>query len=605
MSTVCSQDDPTAPECAAQLLKQVFAGRKIRRVLLIAPPDVEAPLFNFATCKRGRYTNYEPYGLGVLGGRLRKSGIEVRILNLASSVLRAARLAERECDFDYDAVWRGDLSDTLVDFEPDLVGVTCMFSQTHPMLTRVCEELFRLAPTRPIAVGGVHITNAQATPATRAALLADLPMVAMFFRHECDEAFPAFIKVVNGELPSEALAQVLLRHGEDKVDFPERQRPGVETLNALPAHDLMRPDELSRWGKVGAYFYMLPPETRFATVQSNRGCRAQCTFCSVRNFNGVGVRRRSPSSVVDELERLRDDFGVRHVMWLDDDFLYDKRATLVLFNEMTRRNLGMTWDCTNGVIAASCDDEVVAAAASSGCIGLSLGMESGNREILKRIKKPGTVENFLAAAEAIRKFPQIYSRVFLIIGFPGETFGQIADTVSVARQMGLDWYQIQLLQPLPNTPLFDAMVEDKLIKADDFSGVRYAGGTFGKNASRSAGGRDMLARDFDDIFSRHRPDEVPSPEDMDDIWAYMVVHLNYLRLEAEDRQIKLKQYLDNLEYVSDVVAPGDAIALHFRQNLLAKLGRPPNFAIADRLGGLLETQPYWHQRFAQFGWDKA
>ncbi|WP_161539685.1 B12-binding domain-containing radical SAM protein [Paramagnetospirillum kuznetsovii] len=584
------------------MITSIFKDSPVRRVILIAPPDVEASLFSFATCKRGRYTNYEPYGLGMLAGRLRDIGIEIRILNLASSVLRAARLAERESDFDYDAVWRGDLADAVSDFQPDLVGVTCMFSQTHPMLVRVCADVAALAPALPIAVGGVHVTNALATPATRAALLADLPMVSLFFRHECDEAFPTFVRVVNGELPDDSLAQVLLRHGEEEADFSQRQRPGVETLDAPPAHDLMRPDELSRWGKVGAYFYMLPPETRFATVQSNRGCRAQCTFCSVRNFNGMGVRRRSPTSVADELEWLRDDFGVRHVMWLDDDFLYDKRATLALFDEMVRRNLGMTWDCTNGVIAASCDDEVVAAAAASGCICLSLGMESGNREILKRIKKPGTVENFLAAAEAIRKFPQIYSRVFLIIGFPGETFSQIADTVTVARQMGLDWYQIQLLQPLPNTPLFDSMVEDKLIKPEDFSGVRYAGGTFGKNAGKSAGGRDMLARDFDGVFSSHRLDEVPSPADMEDIWAYMVVHLNYLRLEAEDRPIKLEQYLGNLEYVSDVVAPGDALALHFRQHLLAKLDRPASPEIAARLRNLLTTQPYWQERFAQFGW---
>ena len=72
----------------------------------------------------------------------------------------------------------------------------------------------------------------------------------------------------------------------------------------------------------------------------------------------------------------------------------------------------MTWDCTNGVIAASCTDEVVAAAAESGCIGLNIGMESGNPEILKKIKKPGKVRNFLRAADILRKYPQINARVF-------------------------------------------------------------------------------------------------------------------------------------------------------------------------------------------------
>ncbi len=587
---------------ASELIERLFEGRSVRRVLLVAPPDVEAGAFNFAVCKRGRYTNYEPYGLGVLAGRLRAGGIAVDIVNLANAVLKAGRLADDEADFHYDSIWQDALDEALDHFRPDLVGVSCMFSQTHPIMAAVCRHVAARHPDLPIAAGGVHVTNALANAATRTALLDDLAPVSLFFRHECDEAFPDFIAVVNGEREAaDGLAQLLLRVGDSEVDLTRRRPPGTESLNVLPAHDLMRPDDLSRWGKVGAYFYLRSPDTRFATVLSNRGCRAQCTFCSVRNFNGMGVRRRSAASVVDELEYLRDEFGVGHVMWLDDDFLYNRAATLALFEEMVRRNVGLTWDCTNGVIATSCDEEVVAAAAAAGCIGMSLGMESGNPEILRSIRKPSTVEKFLSAAEALHRHPTIYSRVFLIIGFPDETFAQIADTISIARQMDLDWYQIQLLQPLPNTPMFDSLAAKGLVKADDFVGVQYAGGTFGRNATRSAGGKDVLARDFEGIFGRHSADAVPDAEDLQDIWAYMVVHLNYLRLENKTDPIKLEQYLKNLEYVSDIVAPGDAIALHYRQVLSDRLGRPRDERLTGRLDQLMKTQPFWKDTFASLG----
>ena len=106
--------------------------------------------------------------------------------------------------------------------------------------------------------------------------------------------------------------------------------------------------------------------------------------------------------IIDELLILRDKFGVNHIMWLDDDFLKGTARTLKLFNEMVRQKVGMTWDCTNGVIANSCTDELMAAAAESGCIGLNIGMESGNRKILRDIKKPGSPEIFLRAAEVLR-----------------------------------------------------------------------------------------------------------------------------------------------------------------------------------------------------------
>ena len=59
------------------------------------------------------------------------------------------------------------------------------------------------------------------------------------------------------------------------------------------------------------------------------------------------------NSVVDELLRLQNDYGVEHIVWLDDDLLKDHKRTLEMFNEMVKRNLRLTWDATNGVIAHS------------------------------------------------------------------------------------------------------------------------------------------------------------------------------------------------------------------------------------------------------------
>ena len=142
----------------------------------------------------------------------------------------------------------------------------------------------------------------------------------------------------------------------------------------------------------------------------------------MRNFNGRGVRRREVSSVIDELLMLREVYGVEHIMWLDDDFLYDRSESMALFNEMIQRNIQLTWDCTNGVIVSALTEEIVAAAAESGCIGLNLGGESGSEEILRQVKKPGTPKQFLRGAEILSRYPSIFVKVFLIIGFPGETY---------------------------------------------------------------------------------------------------------------------------------------------------------------------------------------
>lgn len=586
---------------ADEALNAIFPDRSIERVLLVTPPDVDATLFNYDTCKRGRYSNYPPYGLMTLASGLREVGIEVHLVNLNNAVLRACGTSVNQTSFDFDAAWSDELYAALRLQDWDLIGVTCMFTQTHDSFRQVCESIHAYNPDLPIAVGGVHVTNAMLSPVTAGRFQAELESVSLFFSYECDVAFTRFLQVVNGTRPIEDLCQVAMRHRAEILSFPKRATPAPIDLDRMPAHDLMSPEELSRWGKVGAYTFLRKQEDVFSTVLSNRGCRAQCTFCSVRNFNGVGVRRRSVQSVIDELLMLRYDHDVRHIMWLDDDFLYDRAESLKLLTEMVKQNVDLTWDCTNGVLAASCTHELMAAAVESGCLGLNIGMESGNPEVLRKIRKPASVSTLLKAAETLRMYPQIFARVFLIIGFPHETFRQMRDTYEVSLEMGLDWYQIQVLQPLPNTPIFDQMLEEGLLDQSEFKEVRYSGGTYGRAAKVTESGRDMLDRDFRNVFSGSKGTEIVPKKLFEDVWAYMNFHLNYLKIPNEDRAVKLKQYKRYLEHITCVIAPNDALAHYYLGRVQNKMGEGVDPGVFGQLRALLERSPFWDDRFSEFG----
>lgn len=576
------------------LMARSFPRGRIERVLLVTPPDGEAELFRIQTAKRRRYPNYPPYGQAVLATNLRKIGVEPQILNLNHEVLKAANLSADDKAFDFDSVWRTHLREAIETFQPDLIGVTCMFTMTHPSMKRVCE--FAGGFGVPIAIGGVHVTN----DVNR--VLDDIPSVRFVFTREADRALPMFVLAVSGDVAIEALGQVVVNDAESgsriRLDAPVQ--PSAENLNVIPAYDLIQIDQLTRYGVIGNFHGFRSKETRFATCLSNRGCRAQCTFCSVRNFNGKAVRQRSVENVLDELQLLREKYGIEHITWLDDDLLKDHARAVELFNGMVKRRLGMTWDATNGVIAASCTEEVVAAMAESGCIALNIGMESGNPEILKQVKKPGTVKNFIAAAEVLRAYEQIHARVFLMLGFPGETLAQINDTINVAREMDLDWCGITILQPLPNTPIYDSMVEQGLIEPVGSRNTRFNSGGYGKQDQVDMGVR-LASQNFEDAFCSIPMNEVPKPTQLDDIWFFMNYHLNFHRLFSEERPTKMRQQLLNLSALSDVISPEHGFALYFTGYLQYRLTGivPPD--IIDRLERRLEQSPYWLDRFRAFG----
>ncbi len=590
MQVVADNTRTLDAEAAREILDREFPRGRIDRVLLINPPDGDSSLFDVPTAKRGRYHNYPPYGPVVLAEQLRRAGIEVRVLNLNHEVLVAAWECVDEAAFDFDATWQRHLDDVVAEFDPDLIGVSCMFTMTHTVFKQVCE--YAASTGRAVAMGGVHVTN----DAER--VLDDVPSPRFAFLRESDAALPLFCRVVAGELPADALKQVILRDGATRIRFTEECRPTVEEFDLVPAYDLTEIQSLSKYGVIGIFHAFVEPNTPTATCLSNRGCRANCTFCSVPNFNGRNVRQRPVDSVLDELEALRD-IGVKHFVWLDDDLLKDRERILSLFRGMVRRNLGLTWDATNGLIAAACDEELVAAMADSGCTAINLGMESGNRTILRQIRKPGTVEGFLRAASIFRKFPSIHARVLLMIGFPGETLAMIEDTLDVALEMNLDWYTITPLQPLPNTPIYDAMVAQGLISPVG-QHLAYTSGGFGK-LDRIDQTEGAVVKGFRHAFDGIARDAVPTPDQIHDIWFYINYHLNYHRLFHEDRPIKINLMLRQLATLSDKLSPDNALGLYFTGYLQWVRDKAVEPIVVQRLRRRLESSTYWSTRFAAFG----
>ena len=553
-------------------------------MLLVNPPDVDSSLFDWETAKRGRANNYPAYGLGVLSRHLKDNGFTPKILNLNHELLKFVYVSEKPID--YDGTWKSILLNEVIEFEPDIVGVTCLFSVTHQSLANVCHFLRAILHV-PICLGGVHVTHdvdniMEATGADYA------------FLNESEQAFIDFLK-------TGLLTQCVTKTGKHL----EKNMP--RNLDIIPPFEDMDVENHSLFGTLGSWYGFRYRDTRIATALSNRGCRAHCSFCNVRSFNGEGVRQRSIDSVLDELQRLKDR-GIGHIIWLDDDLLMREERAIALFDGMVKKNLNMTWDATNGVIAASLKNEVVAAAAASGCIGLALGIESGNAEILRTIKKPGTPRIFRRAAETLKNYPQINVRALLIIGFPNETLSQIQDTINLCEEMNLDWHNLAILQPWKNTPIYDAMVDQGLLgeegklKGDSspyqlgpYSRQRLVeqGKIQQSQYGEKKGGEGLV--DWSD------PKRVPTRAELDDIWFYMNVRLNFERLFTETRQVKLQQQLTWLEYVSTKTAPDNALILYFyaylQWRVLGEIEDELKYAIWKRL----EDSEYWREKFGIYG----
>src|SRR6185369_16404686 len=81
-------------------------------------------------------------------------------------------------------------------------------------------------------------------------------------------------------------------------------------------------------------------------------------------------------------------------------------------------------------------------------------LESGNDEILKRVRKPASVKSYLKFADMAVHFPHMFVAVNIILGIPEENVGQMLDSLWVTLRGRLDWTSYFLYQPIKKTDLY-------------------------------------------------------------------------------------------------------------------------------------------------------
>lgn len=587
MQTVLENKVDTQRAVASKLKKLLPKGCK--RILLVNPPHVPEEDFEINVAMDNRYPVYPPYGLGILSTDLNSRGYITEILDL--NYLLQDHLKNKGSDFQY-GVWKEILEDKLKEFGPDLVGTCCMFTITHRQMKRTADFIKQYNPSLPIIAGGVHTTQASDL------VLNDCPSIDFVSLYEGNSSFGDLLDFINGDESLQKITQIATMIDGEYVALKERAPKTSDNVNIMPFYHDLPIEKYSSVTRIGVYYWLFPAGTRAATVLSNVGCRAQCTFCSVRNFNGMGVFNRSVENVVDELEFLKEKYGISHIMWLDDDLFYNEKRCIELFNEMAKRKLGITWDASNGIIASAMTEEIAHAAHESGCIALSIGIESGNPEILKSVRKPSGVRHFYQCAELLKKYPKIFVRALLMCGFPDETVKQQLDTVKLGTEIAIDWSTIQPLNLIPGVEITNhALVSGLIDKKSLIDGTErpYVGSTGGQ--VRREKKEKEQAEQFVNLLEGD-PNYIPQRHQIKDVWFAMDYKINYEKLWKLENKIKLEMLRKMFINMCDCTHKENALGNLYFSLIDYKLGfmedAKRRIALAKQFS---QSSEYWHVRF--------
>jgi ribosomal protein S12 methylthiotransferase len=189
---------------------------------------------------------------------------------------------------------------------------------------------------------------------------------------------------------------------------------------------------------------LLATPRHYAYIKVAEGCDYKCAFCIIPTLRGP-YRSRSVDSIVREAERLAER-GVKELLLISQDTTFygvdrHERGALAALLRTLNRVDGLAWIRLLYLYPTTIDDSMLAAMAECDkvCKYIDLPLQHAADPVLKRMKRPGTRRTYNALLAKIRRIvPGVALRTTFIVGFPGETSGDVDELADFVGEHGFD-----------------------------------------------------------------------------------------------------------------------------------------------------------------------
>jgi radical SAM superfamily enzyme YgiQ (UPF0313 family) len=256
---------------------------------------------------------------------------------------------------------------------------------------------------------------------------------------EGEQAFPQLLNALENQSGLQSVPGLAWFEGNVYRQNAPAPIACLDTLD-WPARDLFDPR------------YPLQREPRaFGNVQTKRGCRFHCLYCSYPLLEGRTVRLRSPKRVAEEMLRMEAESELTHIFFVDNVFNDPPEHALAICEAMLERKVRLRWGCHLRPDQVS--PELVSAMARAGCRWVDLGVDAVSEPMLRALQK-GFDLDAIHQCLSLLKTSGITVNCFIMIGGPGENRQTMEETL--VNLEALDPQRVYLLPGIrihPETPL--------------------------------------------------------------------------------------------------------------------------------------------------------
>ncbi|MFZ4613549.1 MAG: B12-binding domain-containing radical SAM protein, partial [Bacteroidia bacterium] len=186
------------------------------------------------------------------------------------------------------------------------------------------------------------------------------------------------------------------------------------------------------------------------SVSTMRGCPYTCKWCS-RAVYGQSYRRKNAKLVVDELQKIQNQYNFDTIWFVDDVFTVSHKWLLEFTNEITNRKVKIKYECITR--ADRMNEDVIKLLKQSGCYRVWIGAESGSQKVIDLMDRRVDVNQVREMIIETRK-SGIEAGTFIMLGYPGEKEYDIIETLNHLKISNPDYFTITTAYPIKGTELY-------------------------------------------------------------------------------------------------------------------------------------------------------
>ena len=269
---------------------------------------------------------------------------------------------------------------------------------------------------------------------------------------EGEETIVELLNCIENDLPVSGVQGVYYRDKEGSIHFSGLRPPIDFSKSEMPNRDFF---------EIEKYFHPL-----CVGVQTKRGCSLKCSYCTYPYLNKHTERFRLPSDVVDEIEHLKNKYGVEEIIFCDDIFNVPQKHCLSIINEIIERKIKIKWSAWFDV--ANTDIDLLRLAVKSGCYRFCFSIEGVTNNTLKALNKNfnTTQVNKLIRLCGLKEFGNIDFRFSFFAMPPKQSMWGMIKTITMVLKTHVirknskclvSWIRI-----FPNTELYTQLLNKEI-----------------------------------------------------------------------------------------------------------------------------------------------